>query len=135
MEKPVLFAVVPSDLRLIARLRRLVEESSGVLKIARSSQEAILYLRGIGVYEDREHYPLPSVILLDSQSPDGADLDIIGWVRDQPEHQELPVVWLCPEHRADRRGFCALDPACSIVDRATLIGLPEAVAEMMVTPA
>lgn len=135
MENRVIFAVVPSDLHLIGRLRRLVEECSGVLQIARSSQEAILYLRGIGVYQDREHYPLPSVILLDAQSPDGADLDLIGWIREQPDHQELPVVWFCAEAQDDRRTFCALDSACSIVDRATLMGLQEAIAEMAGTPA
>ena len=135
MEKRVLFAVVPSDLHLIGRLRRGVEECSGILKIARSSQEAILYLRGIGVYEDREHYPLPSVLLLDSQSPDGSDLDVISWIREQAEHKDLPVIWLCGAGREDRRTFCALDSACTMVDRATLSGLREAVGEMVETPA
>ena len=133
MEKRVIFAVVPSDLHLIGRLRRRVEECSGILKIARSSQEAILYLRGIGVYQDREHYPLPSVLLLDSQSPDAADLEVMGWIREQTEHQNLPVIWLCTEAQEDRRSFCALDSACSLVDRTTLGGLPEAIFEMAET--
>lgn len=55
------------------------------LKIARYGNEAILYLKGVGIYSDRTTYPLPHVILLDLDLPDGSANSVLGWIRQQPE--------------------------------------------------
>jgi CheY-like chemotaxis protein len=55
------------------------------LKIARYGNEAILYLKGIGIYSDRSTYPLPHVVLLDLDLPDGSAASVLGWIRQQPE--------------------------------------------------
>lgn len=129
MEAQTILAVVPKDLQLIWRLRRVVEFCCGQLRIARGSQEAVLYLRGVGVYGDRVHYPFPSLILLDSGSLDVADLEVLSWVRDEARLLDLPVVWLC-EEPADAHPFiCTLDSSCWIVDRRSLEGLEEALTQ------
>ena len=55
------------------------------LKIARYGNEAVLYLKGVGIYADRATYPLPKVILLDLDLPDGSALAVLGWIRQQTD--------------------------------------------------
>jgi CheY-like chemotaxis protein len=64
------------------------------LRIARYGNEAILYLKGIGIYADRNHYPVPSLIIIDLGIPDGSGLAVLGWIRRQPEFNEIPVIIL-----------------------------------------
>lgn len=64
------------------------------IKVARYGNEAILYLKGIGVYADRKHYPLPDLILIDMSLPDGSALSVLGWVRQQAALQQVPVIIL-----------------------------------------
>jgi CheY-like chemotaxis protein len=55
------------------------------LKIARYGNEAVLYLKGVGIYADRLTYPLPRVVILDLDLPDGSALAVLGWIRQQPD--------------------------------------------------
>ncbi len=55
------------------------------LKITRYGNESVLYLKGVGIYSDRSTYPLPRVIILDLDLPDGSALAVLGWIRQQPE--------------------------------------------------
>lgn len=55
------------------------------LKIARYGNEAVLYLKGIGIYADRTTYPLPDIVVLDLDLPDGSALAVLSWIRQQPE--------------------------------------------------
>jgi DNA-binding response OmpR family regulator len=64
------------------------------LKVARYGNEAILYLKGIGVYADREHYPVPNLMLIDMSLPDGSALSVLGWIRRQPALEKVPVIML-----------------------------------------
>jgi CheY-like chemotaxis protein len=64
------------------------------LKIARYGNEAILYLRGVGIYADRRNYPLPRLILLDMTNPDGSSMAVLGWIREQPQFSHVPILIL-----------------------------------------
>lgn len=64
------------------------------LKIARYGNEAILYLRGVGIYADRRNYPLPKLILLDMTNPDGSSMAVLGWIREQPAFSNVPILIL-----------------------------------------
>jgi CheY-like chemotaxis protein len=64
------------------------------LKIARYGNEAILYLRGVGIYADRRNYPLPKLILLDMTNPDGSSMAVLGWIREQPPFSNVPILIL-----------------------------------------
>jgi CheY-like chemotaxis protein len=78
------------------------------LKIARYGNEAILYLRGVGIYADRRNYPLPKLILLDMTNPDGSSMAVLGWVREQPDFRTVPILILAGEGQ-DRDVQRALD--------------------------
>jgi CheY-like chemotaxis protein len=62
------------------------------LKIARYGNEAVLYLKGVGIYGDRSTYPLPKVIVLDLDLPDGSPLAVLGWIRQQSELTGVAVI-------------------------------------------
>jgi CheY-like chemotaxis protein len=69
------------------------------LKIARYGNEAILYLRGVGIYSDRSSYPLPSFIILDLTNPDGSSMALLGWIREHPEFAHVPILVLASSHQ------------------------------------
>src|SRR5215510_8557278 len=69
------------------------------LKIARYGNEAILYLRGVGIYADRRNYPLPRLILLDMTNPDGSSMAVLGWIREQAQFASVPILVLAAENQ------------------------------------
>lgn len=64
------------------------------LRVARYGNEAILYLKGVGIYSDRSHYPLPELIIIDLALPDGSGLAVLGWIRRQTQFNDVPVIIL-----------------------------------------
>lgn len=52
------------------------------------------YLAGLGMYADREAYPLPGLVLLDFKLPRKSGLEVLAWLRSQAELKRLPVVAL-----------------------------------------
>jgi DNA-binding response OmpR family regulator len=72
------------------------------LRVARYGNEAILYLKGVGIYGDRTHYPLPGLIVIDLSIPDGSGMAVLGWIRRQAELNETPVIILV-HPRQDKR--------------------------------
>ncbi len=130
-----ILAVVQSDLQLICLLRRSLEENGfPSLTIARNSQEAILYLRGVGIYQDRSRYPVPSVVVLDSHNPDGVDLEVLAWLRERHGLSSLPVIFLCSESHCSTHMTCALDPASFIVERGNFADLLDALENLVGLP-
>jgi DNA-binding response OmpR family regulator len=72
------------------------------LKIARYGNEAILYLRGVGIYSDRRNYPLPALVILDLTNPDGSGMALLGWIRAHPDFLEVPILILAaPDQEAE----------------------------------
>ena len=64
------------------------------LTVVRHTDEAILYLRGVGVYGNRLLYPLPAILLIDLASAKKSGLELIRWVRGSSELKSLPIIVL-----------------------------------------
>jgi CheY-like chemotaxis protein len=70
-----------------AELRRPVH-------VVNDGELAIQYFRGEGVFACRADYPLPCFVFLDLKLPKRSGIDVLQWVRSQPETQGTVVVIL-----------------------------------------
>ena len=82
-----------NDVILIGRAFRKANISSSV-EVASDGEAAVAYLSGKPPYTDRTRYPVPSLVLLDLKLPRKSGLDVLSWIRANPELRRLPVVIL-----------------------------------------
>ena len=74
---------------------KMAMEKAGIthpLQVARDGKQAIAYLRGDGLFANRQQYPVPQLMLLDLRLPQIPGLEVLKWTREQPEFEMLPVV-------------------------------------------
>src|SRR6478672_5549756 len=62
------------------------------LDVVRDGQEAIDYLSATDLYADRAGHPLPCLIILDLKLPHRTGMEVLKWMRTQPELQCVPVI-------------------------------------------
>jgi CheY-like chemotaxis protein len=62
------------------------------LRFVPDGQEAIDYLGGIGKYRDRSQFPLPHLILLDMKLPKLSGMEVLKWIRAQPQFRSAIVI-------------------------------------------
>ena len=83
----------PNDAFLITRA--LKASACGDSSVCRNPSEAKDYLRGAGMYGDRERYPLPDVILTDLRMGNETGMELVEWIREQqPPLRNLPIIIL-----------------------------------------
>jgi CheY-like chemotaxis protein len=59
------------------------------IQVASDGQQAIDYFKGADKFANREEFPLPFLVLLDLKLPYVMGLEVLKWIRQQPE---LPVI-------------------------------------------
>ncbi len=64
------------------------------LQVAEDGKAAMDYLSGTGEYADREKFPLPCLVLLDLKLPGVMGMEVLKWIREQPELKTLIVIIL-----------------------------------------
>ncbi|HZU38525.1 MAG TPA: response regulator [Gemmataceae bacterium] len=64
------------------------------IQVVDDGDKAVAYLGGQAPYADREHYPVPVLVLLDLKLPRRSGLEILEWLRQQDRLKRLPVVVL-----------------------------------------
>lgn len=70
---------------------------------------AVSYLQGTRTFSDRNKYPLPKVVVLDLKLPQMNGLDLLGWIRGQPDLRHLPVVvFSVSDDESDKKAARAL---------------------------
>jgi CheY-like chemotaxis protein len=62
------------------------------VQVATDGRQAIHYLDGAGEYSDRGKFPMPSLVLLDLKLPHVMGLDVLKWIREQPELRTVIVL-------------------------------------------
>lgn len=64
------------------------------LVVLNDGEDALKYLKGEGPYTDRTAFPLPILVLLDLSMPRLGGLEVLEWLRMQPDLKHLPVIIL-----------------------------------------
>src|SRR4051812_27289842 len=64
------------------------------VQICSDGQQAIDYLRGAGSYANRSQFPFPTIIFLDIKMPKKSGLDVLEWLRANPDCAVIPVIIL-----------------------------------------
>ncbi len=83
----------PNDVLLIQRAFAKAGLKN-TLKTVRDGEQAIQYLSGRGIYQRRETYPLPFMMLLDLKMPRANGFEVLEWIRADPQLKRLLVVVL-----------------------------------------
>jgi CheY-like chemotaxis protein len=68
----------------------------GTVSVARNVSEAKAYLIGAGVYSDRAKFQLPSTILSSYRVDGDSGVDLLAWVKTNPQLRTIPFVLLTP---------------------------------------
>jgi DNA-binding response OmpR family regulator len=70
-------------------------KKAGVLssiQVASDGQQAIDYLKGAGKFANREEFPLPGLVILDLKLPYVMGLDVLKWIRQQPQAATIVII-------------------------------------------
>jgi CheY-like chemotaxis protein len=80
----------------IALIRRAFKKLNllNPLQVVTDGEQVVAYLRGEGAFSNRAEYPLPSLLLLDLKMPRMNGLEVLKWIRQQPDFRSLRVVML-----------------------------------------
>jgi len=125
--------LVEDDPAIVLLLNRAFEKAGleGPLCRVADGDEAVRYFRGEGDFADRLRFPIPALVLLDLHLPKRSGLEVLEWIRGEPEFCGIPVVILTGEasdkdvHRAYELGansvlFAPIDQA-ALVDEVKAI--------------
>src|SRR3989454_7510757 len=91
----------PNDVILFQRAMGRASLSADSMKVVPDGEQAISYLSGQGVHADRDLYPLPALLLLDLKMPRKSGLEVLSWLRKQPQLRHLIVVFLTSSNSAE----------------------------------
>src|ERR1051326_182721 len=69
--------------------------------VAHNGREAIDYFEGADRFANRKEFPLPCLVLLDLKLPYVMGLDILKWIRQQPEMATIVIILSSSAARAD----------------------------------
>jgi CheY-like chemotaxis protein len=93
-ERPILIAEDnPQDILLIEYALQQGNIRCG-FQVVNDGEQALAYLNGSEKYQDRQAYPIPSILLLDLNMPLLSGFEVLAWIRQQPDFHGLPVVVL-----------------------------------------
>jgi CheY-like chemotaxis protein len=101
--KPCLLLVEDNEDDVFLMVRALKNAEVDVpLQIVSDGQQALDYLSGQGKFADRASYPLPSVVFLDIKLPQLSGLEVLRWIRAQPEiHRTASIILTSSNHPGD----------------------------------
>ena len=91
---PKVWLLVEDDDNDFILLKRALLRADPAVQLhwVRDGAEAKEYLNGLGRYEDRTAFPLPTMVLSDLKMPRCSGLELVQWVRQQPRLRALPFI-------------------------------------------
>jgi CheY-like chemotaxis protein len=102
------------------------------LEVVMNGVDAVQHLSGSGSYGDRQHHPLPSLLILDLKLPRMSGLEVLEWLSAQPSLHTIRTIVLTssPEESDIRRAY-ALGAVCYVVKPVETAALQEVVSSIV----
>ncbi len=75
------------------------------VQIVTDGQQALDYFQGTEKYADRSEFPLPYLVLLDLKLPFVMGLDVLAWIREQPQLKSTIVIVLTSSRHTEDIGM------------------------------
>ncbi len=121
----------PNDAFLVHRALLRAAQNWQIICVG-DGDEALQYLGGAGQYADREHFPIPNLMLLDLKLRSMHGLDLLAWVRAHPQFRRLPIIVLSGS-ASETDQACALELGASSYFLKTPLyrGLAESIAKVL----
>jgi CheY-like chemotaxis protein len=70
------------------------------IRVVTDGEQALTYLRGEGVYADRNLHPFPGLLLLDIKMPRMNGLEVLSVIRNDPRLKRLVIIVLTSSNQA-----------------------------------
>ena len=83
----------PNDVMLLERAFKKANIMNPI-QVVDNGEDAQAYLLGADKFSDRKKYPMPEVILLDLKLPRKSGLEVLAWLKHQPNLKRIPVIVL-----------------------------------------
>jgi two-component system response regulator len=94
------------------------------IQVAKDGQEVLDYFQGSDKFADRSEFPFPYLVLLDLKLPYVMGLDVLAWIRAQPQFESTIVIVLTSSrHTHDIRTAYELGANAYLVKPADLNAL------------
>jgi len=90
----------PNDVFLFQHALAQAEVKNPLYTVS-DGQEAIEYLSGAGKFSDRNHFPFPSLLILDVKMPRQTGMDVLQWLRQDENLRCLPTIVLSSSAHPD----------------------------------
>ncbi|HKQ40764.1 MAG TPA: response regulator [Verrucomicrobiae bacterium] len=85
----------------------LVGQTEGLKLVWRASDghSAMMYLDGIGGFRDRSKFPVPDVVLLDLNMPNGNGYEVLEQLKTRSEKPKVVILTCCDDPVAERKAM------------------------------
>jgi|SRR5687767_7317657 CheY-like chemotaxis protein len=88
-------------------ISHLVEQTDGLKLVWRASDgdAALMYLDGVGAFEDRHKFPVPDVVLLDLNMPHRNGYEVLEGLKTRSEKPKVVILTCCDDPVAEKKAM------------------------------
>ncbi|MDJ0714029.1 MAG: hypothetical protein QNJ54_07390 [Prochloraceae cyanobacterium] len=92
--KPILLILDnPEEIHSLKQIFAQINPSIPLIYLPKI-KEGVDYFQGEGIYKNRSLYPIPQLVLLDLNLPDGSSFQFLEWLKLQRRFKKIPLVVL-----------------------------------------
>lgn len=88
-------------------ITHLIEQTAGLKLVWRASDgdAALMYLDGVGAFEDRKKFPPPDVVLLDLNMPKRNGYEVLEQLKNRTDKPKVVILTCCDDPVAERKAM------------------------------
>ena len=88
-------------------ISHLVDQTEGLKLVWRASDgdAALMYLDGVGAFQERKKFPMPDVVLLDLNMPKRNGYEVLERLKTRPEKPKVVILTCCDDPVAEKKAM------------------------------